>query len=233
MLRMALLFITSIASFTPAVMADVIRFPFQFNESGWFSEARETSCELKQELPLFGSARFLYDVQEPVQLVIDSLITVEKAGEGRLYSVQPSWKGGGEEEDITTFQMESGSRPVILSRTHALQVFYALYQGRAVNFEFGDLATGTSRILLQLSPIDFLSQVQAFETCVGRLSRIPVPVEDLENAMIDETRIQPRDTLQQAAPGLQLRPLPSNTPSLSYQFDSNGASSPVRIRIPD
>jgi hypothetical protein len=165
--------------------------------------------------------------------VIDSLITVNKPGEGRLYSVQPSWKGGGEEEDITTFQMEAGARPVILPRTQALQVFYALYQGRAVNLEFDDLATGTSRILLQLSPIDFLSQVQAFETCVGRLSRIPVPVEELENAMIDETRIQTRNTLQKAAPGLQLRPLPSNTPSLSYQFDSNGASSPVRIRIPE
>jgi len=233
MLRTALIFFVSTTCFTPVIMADVIRFPFQFIESGWFSEARETSCELKQELPLFGSARFLHDIQQPVQLVIDSLISVDRPGEGRLYSVQPSWKGGGEEEDIATFQMEPGSRPVTLPRTQALQVFYALYQGRAVNLEFDDLATGTSRILLQLSPIDFLSQVQAFETCVGRLSRIPVPAEELENAMIDETRIQTRNTPQKPVPGLQLRPLPTDTPSLSYQFDSNGASSPVRIRIPD
>jgi hypothetical protein len=187
---------------------------------------------MKQDLPIFGSARFIRDAQQPVQLVIDSLVPVDKPGEGKLYSVQPSWKGGGEEEDIATFVMEQGTRPIVLPRTQALQVFYALYQGRAVHLEFDDLATGSSRILLQLSPIDFLTQVQAFEACVGRLSRIPVPAQELENALIDETRIQQRNPPQAAPAGLLLRPLPADTPSLSYQFDSNGNSTPVRIRTP-
>lgn len=232
MLRPVSVILIVLSFYTTAIMADVIRIPYGFVESGWLSEARETSCELKQDLPLFGSARFLRDVQQPVELVIDSLVPVGKPGEGRIYSVQPSWKGGGEEEDIASFQMDSGSRPITLPRTQALQVFYALYQGRAVNVEFDDLATGTSRILLQISPIDFLTQVQAFESCVGRLSRIPVPAMELENAMIDESRIQNRNTLQKAPSGLQLKPLPSDTPSLSYQFDSNGKSTPVRIRTP-
>ncbi len=220
--------------FTTTLMADVIRVPFQFVESGWLSEARETACEMKQDLPFFGSARFVRDAHQPVQLVIDSLVPVHKPGEGRLYSVQPSWKGGGEEEDIATFVMEQGVRPIVLPRTQALQVFYALYQGRAVHLEFDDLATGSSRMLLQLSPIDFLTQVQAFETCVGRLSRIPepAPAQVLENDLIDETRIQLRNPPQAAPAGLLLRPLPADTPSLSYQFDSDGNSTPVRIRTP-
>lgn len=232
MLRQAILFITLLALHATAAMADVIRVPYQFVETGWLSEARERSCELKQDLPLFGAARFLRGTQQPVQLVIDSLVPVSRGGEGRLYSVLPSWKGGGEEEDIARFEIRAGSRPISLPRDQALQVFYALYQGRAVNLEFDDLATGTSRILIQLSPIDFLSQVQAFEACVGRLGPVmgaePLP----SNAMIDESRIRASSPQAMPASTLQLKPLPGNAQALSYQFDSSGKPAPVRIRIP-
>lgn len=232
MQRLATLFITLFAFHAMAIKADVIRIPYQFVETGWLSEAREHSCELKQELPLFGTARFLRDTHQPVRLVIDSLVPVDRSGEGRLYSVQPSWKGGGEEEEIARFEIGKGSRPITLVRTEALQVFYALYQGRAVNLEFDDLATGTSRIQVQLSPIDFLSQVQAFETCVGRLGAVMILQQVPENAMIDESRIKDRVVLAMPTPGLQLKPLAGDAPALSYQFDSSGRPAPVRIRIP-
>jgi len=232
MLRPAIPFIILLALHVTSAMADVIRIPYQFVETGWLSEAREYSCELKQELPLFGAARFLRGTQQPVQLVIDSLVPVTRAGEGRLYSVLPSWKGGGEEEDIARLEIREGSRPISLPRAQALQVFYALYQGRAVNLEFDDLATGSSRILIQLSPIDFLGQVQAFEACVGRLAPVAGAGHLPTNAMIDENRIGASSPPAMSPSSLQLKPLPKNVQALSYQFDSSGKPAPVRIRIP-
>ncbi|MDX1335951.1 MAG: hypothetical protein R3312_09210, partial [Gammaproteobacteria bacterium] len=149
--------------FMPAVYAaDMMRIPYQFMEEGWLTESREDICEMRHELPLFGHARFIRHQTEAVQLEVESLIPAEKTSQARIYSVEPSWKGGGQEILIAEFSTQTGFIPITFSRPQAMKVFYSLYQGRAVRIEMDDLGTGEVRMLLELSPIDFMSQTQAF-----------------------------------------------------------------------
>ena len=144
--------------FMPAVYAaDMMRIPYQFMEEGWLTESRENICEMRHELPLFGHARFIRHQTEAVQLEVESLIPAEKTSQARIYSVEPSWKGGGQEILIAEFSTQTGFIPITFSRPQAMKVFYSLYQGRAVRIEMDDLGTGEIRMLLELSPIDFMS----------------------------------------------------------------------------
>lgn len=214
-----------------AQASDMMRIPYQFMEEGWLTESRENICEMRHELPLFGHARFVRHQTEAVQLEVDSLIPAERTSEARVYSVEPSWKGGGQESLIAEFTTQKGFTPIVFSRPQAMKVFYALYQGRAVRIEMDDLGTGEVRMLLELSPIDFMSQTQAFERCVSRLMRQEVAMAQTAEMMIDESRIVTASP--SAAPTrLQLRPVDEETRSLSYQYDSQGKPAPLRIRVP-
>ncbi|MDX1336189.1 MAG: hypothetical protein R3312_10420 [Gammaproteobacteria bacterium] len=218
--------------FMPAVYAaDMMRIPYQFMEEGWLTESREDICEMRHELPLFGHARFIRHQTEAVQLEVESLIPAEKTSQARIYSVEPSWKGGGQEILIAEFSTQTGFIPITFSRPQAMKVFYSLYQGRAVRIEMDDLGTGEVRMLLELSPIDFMSQTQAFETCVSRLQRQGQYLQQTAQLMIDEERILSSEPAPEASP-LRLKPVDEAGKSLSYQYDSKGKPAPVRIRVP-
>jgi hypothetical protein len=216
----------------PTVNAtEMMRIPYQFMEEGWLTESRENICEMRHELPLFGHARFIRHRTEAVQLEIESLIPAKKTGQARIYSVEPSWKGGGQEILIAEFSTQTGFTPVTFSRPQAMKVFYSLYQGRAVRIEMDDLGTGEIRMQLELSPIDFMTQTQAFESCVSRLQRQGQALEQTARLMIDEERILSAEPAPQASP-LRLKPVDDSGKSLSYQYDSKGKPAPVRIRVP-
>jgi len=231
-MRSLITIIFLISSMMPMAYAmEMMRIPYQFTEEGWLTESREDICEMRHELPLFGHARFIRHQTEAVQLEIESLIPAEKTSQARIYSVEPSWKGGGQEVLIAEFSTRTGFIPVTFSRPQAMKVFYSLYQGRAVRIEMDDLGTGEVRMLLELSPIDFMSQTQAFETCVSRLQRQGQFLEKTAQLMIDEDRILSSEPTSEAGP-LRLKPVDEGGKSLSYQYDSKGKPAPVRIRVP-
>jgi hypothetical protein len=223
--------IASLCLMPMANASEMMRIPYQFTEEGWLTESRADICEMRHELPLFGHARFIRHQSEAVQLEVESLIPAENSSQARVYSVEPSWKGGGQEVLIAEFTTQTGFTPIVFSRPQAMKVFYALYQGRAVRMEMDDLGTGEIRMLLELSPIDFMSQTQAFETCVSRLMKQAKAQAQTAELVIDETRILTA-TPAAATSRLQLRPVENDAPALSYQYDSSGKPAPVRIRVP-
>ena len=225
------IFIASLCLMPMAKASEMMRIPYQFMEEGWHTESREDICEMRHELPLFGHARFIRHQTETVQLEVESLIPAEKTSQAKIYSVEPSWKGGGQEILIAEFSTRTGFTPITFSRPQAMKVFYSLYQGRAVRIEMDDLGTGEVRMLLELSPIDFMSQTQAFETCVSRLQRQGQILEQTAQLMIDEERILSSEAAPEASP-LRLKPVDEGGKSLSYQYDSKGKPAPVRIRVP-
>jgi hypothetical protein len=214
------------------VPADVLRVPQGFIEKGWYAETRDTSCELRQDLPLFGVARFVNHQDDAVQLMVDSLIPVRQKSQGQVYSKLPNWKGGGAQALIGEFSITEGGTPVRMPREMAMKVFYALYEGRDVFLEFDDLATGERTMLVRLSPIDFLSQVFAYEDCIARLHRQQVAGIAVAQNMIDEDRVIVEQNPDQSRAPLRLKPMEGNTPALSYQFDEKGRQAPIRLRVP-
>lgn len=215
-----------------AASADALRVPQGFIEKGWYAETRDTSCELRHDLPLFGVARFVNHEDESVRLLIDSLIPVYKKSQGQIFSRLPSWKGGGEQSLIGEFPIIEGETPVHLHRDLAMKVFYALYEGRDVFLEFADLATGERTMQVRLSPIDFLSQVFAYEDCIARLHRQQERSVAVARAMIDEERLVVAASPALPEKRLQLQPVETTMPSLSYQYDEKGRQAPIRLRVP-
>ncbi len=165
-------FITALLSglFSLPLFGSELRFPVPVDESTWSSSGDKLACELSQDIPHFGTARFTARAGGGLELSF--LLTREPAKKRRtatLRAVAPPWRHTSRSVEIAKTTLHTGKKLVTFSRDATLRTLYELEKGMSPVLSFRDWADTRDRITVSLSPVNLQPTLREFQSCMGNL----------------------------------------------------------------
>ncbi len=147
-----------------------LRFSVPADESSWSSSGDKLACQLSQEIPRFGTARFIARAGGGIELSF--LLAREPAKKRRtatLRAIPPPWKHKTRPVEIAKATLHTGKKLVTFPRDATLRTLYELEKGMFPILSFRDWADTRDRITVSLSPVNLQSTLREFQACMGNL----------------------------------------------------------------
>jgi len=165
-----LFFVTLLWLFSLPLQGSELRFAVPADESSWSSSGDKLACQMWQEIPRFGTARFT--ARAGGGLDLSFLLKREPAKKRRtatLRAVPPPWKHKTRPLEITRTTLHTGKKLVTFSRDATLRTLYELEKGMLPVLSLRDWADARDRITVSLSPVNLTPVLQQFQSCMGSL----------------------------------------------------------------
>jgi sodium-type flagellar protein MotY len=140
------------------------------HESQWQYQGSKYHCELKHEIPQFGTAVFHRLSGDPLQFRIDAFQPVPEAVKATLREVSPEWEHEPPDDLEQHLGIHAGLRPVTLGRKPAGWLLTSLSKGQMGSFDFFDWDDSRRQVSVRLSPVRFTVAYRAFKQCLRELS---------------------------------------------------------------
>ncbi len=140
------------------------------HESQWQYQGSKYHCELKHEIPQFGTAVFSRLSGDSLQFRIDAFQTVPETVKATLREVSPDWEHEAPDDLEQYLEIHAGLRPVTLERKPAGWLLIALSKGQLGSFDFLDWNDSRRQVSVRLSPVRFTQAYRAFKQCLSELS---------------------------------------------------------------
>ncbi|MET0091502.1 MAG: OmpA family protein [Candidatus Thiodiazotropha sp.] len=142
----------------------------ELHESQWQYQGSKYHCELKHEIPQFGTAIFSRLSGDPLQFRIDAFQAVPETVKATLREVSPDWEHEAPDDLEQYLEVHAGLRPISLDRKPAGWLLTALAKGQLGSFDFLDWNDSRRQVSVRLSPVRFTEAYRAFKQCLSELS---------------------------------------------------------------
>jgi sodium-type flagellar protein MotY len=154
------------------------------NNSVWKIHNEAEACELKHELPGFGTGVFRQDAGHPVTFSVYVPQGPQKSVEDgvKLIYDSPEWQQGHDSGKPIHFTLHAGRVPIELSGDESFRLLDHLQQGLQPTFVFEDWTRKGEELHLELVPVRFMPAFKAFERC--RKNIPPVTFDSVEKRTI-------------------------------------------------
>ena len=165
-----LFFVALLWLFSLPLQGSELRFAVPADESSWSSSGDKLACQMWQEIPRFGTARFT--ARAGGGLDLSFLLKREPAKKRRtatLRAVPPPWKHKPSSREIARTTLHTGKKLVTFSRDATLRTLYELEKGMLPVLSLRDWADARDRITVSLSPVNLTPVLQQFQSCMGSL----------------------------------------------------------------
>ncbi|QYZ64987.1 MAG: OmpA family protein [Gammaproteobacteria bacterium (ex Lamellibrachia satsuma)] len=139
------------------------------HNSEWHFSGTKVKCELRHEIPGFGTAYFLRRAGQTLSFHIDSFQPTPSAVDAELREVSPAWVYDEPDLLVESVTLNIGLRPLLLKRKQATRILASLDRGMLSSIDFPDWDDARKRVHLQLSPVYFQTPYQDFRKCLKQL----------------------------------------------------------------
>ena len=140
------------------------------HNSEWHFSGTKVKCELRHEIPGFGTAYFLRRAGQTLSFHIDSFQPTPSAVDAELREASPTWVYDEPDLLVESVTLNKGLRPLLLKRKQATRILASLDRGMLSSIDFSDWDDARKRVHLQLSPVYFQAPYQDFRKCLKQLS---------------------------------------------------------------
>ncbi|MBL3528274.1 MAG: OmpA family protein [gamma proteobacterium endosymbiont of Lamellibrachia anaximandri] len=139
------------------------------HNSEWHFSGTKVKCELRHEVPGFGTAYFLRRAGQTLSLHIDSFQPTPSTVDAELREASPAWVYDEPDQLVESVTLNKGLRPLLLKRKQATRILASLDRGMLSSIDFSDWDDARKRVHLQLSPVYFQAPYQDFRRCLKQL----------------------------------------------------------------
>jgi outer membrane protein OmpA-like peptidoglycan-associated protein len=140
------------------------------HESVWEFNGSSAKCELRHEIPRFGTARFLRLAGEELSFKVDSFQPVPEPVEALLREESPAWEHAEPDPLTQPVQVRQGLRPLELERKPSAWLLASLAKGQVGSFDFRDWDDNRKTVHLRLSPVNYQKPYREFRRCLKSLA---------------------------------------------------------------
>jgi len=158
-------------SLTSGLLADPAfskRYETSFLKAMWEFKKDEMGCQLKQEIPLFGTAIINRELSQPLQIelhpkqkhILRRFCTVSSAA--------PVWKRDETSTDLINLHLQS-TEIAILEEPHSIQAYHGFEQGFFTEFTCLDSEGGANETVVAISPVNYINALPDYQNCVSEL----------------------------------------------------------------
>lgn len=139
------------------------------HSSRWEGEFSPLFCELRHEVPGFGTAHFSKVAGGGLEMTINVSQQPLHEGEAQLSSRPPSWRHGVNVRQLGEVSYQSGDTPFIFDELLSRRLLSELEQGMFPTLEFPDGVDGRDRVTLALSAVRVRDALKGFRGCMAEL----------------------------------------------------------------
>lgn len=163
--------------------ADVYMAPFDRAE--WRVTQSALSCRLQQQVPRYGKAIFETAAGRPQVFYVATEHNPMRRGVGQWVATAPAWNPDRVGHPLGGAVVGEGPRPVVLDDAQAQRLVSALRDGLVPEL-VQTAADGTAPVRLGLSPVNFRSAWERYQSCTGQL--LPYSFEQVASTPIAFSR---------------------------------------------
>ncbi|MET0068006.1 MAG: OmpA family protein [Candidatus Thiodiazotropha sp.] len=165
-----LMLVLPVTRLADAQSLDSLIYMAGLHESQWQYQGSKYHCELKHEIPQFGTAVFSRLSGDPLKFRIDAFQTIPETVKATLHEVSPDWEHEAPDDLEQYLEIRAGLRPITLDRKPAGWLLNALSKGQLGSFDFLDWNDSRRQVSVRLSPVRFTEAYRAFKQCLSELS---------------------------------------------------------------
>lgn len=151
----------------------------------WETRGTRLRCELSQEIPLFGKARFIAQAGPPnLTLQFESKRMRGFVTRPAVWrSEPPDWRPQQQEAKLAEIQVKATEVPAKFDDDDAWRALAELERGFHPALRFSDWIDGRDTVVVRLSSVRFLATYPKFLDCMAKL--LPFTFEDIRNTVLN------------------------------------------------
>lgn len=152
------------------------------DKSEWQVNSSVFACELRQEVPFYGAARFQHRAGETLSLQLLPDTPRLKTGKARVTARAPVWQPRRKDTDLGLVAVQQGKQPVALSHQLSSRAMTELNGGRELVLTRYPWYGASESTQIALSPINFQNSYQQYLKCIAGL--LPVNYDQIAKTSI-------------------------------------------------
>ncbi|MDQ7016544.1 MAG: OmpA family protein [Gammaproteobacteria bacterium] len=159
----------SLLLFSNLAISEPQRFLADLHLSQWQNRQSRFSCELKHDIPHYGTARFYQASERQLAFDLHGFHTAPKDSQARLHINNPNWQHGEQPQDLWQVPLHQGKRLLQLNSSDSRYLLQVLEQGLQPSFHYTNQSSANNEISVALSNVNFLPALQRFQSCLTQL----------------------------------------------------------------
>jgi len=144
------------------------RYETTFKKAMWEFKKDEMGCQLKQEIPLFGTAIINRELSRPLQIELHPKQKHILRRFCTVTSAAPSWRRDETSTDLIDLHLESTDL-AILEEPASIVAYHGFEQGFYTEFTCLDSEGGANETIIAISPVNYINTLPDYQNCVSDL----------------------------------------------------------------
>lgn len=181
-LTLSVVLLYSVQGWTASQSLAPVEFGARMDSAHWHTGGDKFECRLSQDVPFFGSARFVRRAGEPLRFELQSATNPLQTGNAQLVSDAPSWAPHKEAVDLGVVAVDGSAKPVKLSRQRATLLLSELGKGMAPRFDHMAWFHNGQALTISLSSAHFQDAYSKYRRCESHL--LPMGFAQLQRSRL-------------------------------------------------
>jgi outer membrane protein OmpA-like peptidoglycan-associated protein len=163
--------------------AEIKSYQSQLHHTSWEVKSQPLVCELSQDIPNYGPARFVSHAGRNItmEFLLEGRSRPDNVTRIDIRSLAPEWMPGIASKELGTHRV-TAHEPIVIKNDKAWQLIGELEQGMFPTFYHNDWLSEKDKVVVALSAVNFNEYYHEFLRCVDGL--LPYSFKDIEMTSI-------------------------------------------------